>query len=195
MSDVTAVVGGIVSILLFLTGAIGVVMVVIGGVRFVVSAGDQRSITAAKNMILYAVVGLVVAMLSYAVVNLVISGLPSSDRSMPKPDEPRLLLTGSTPVIAAGFSACSVLIVVLVLLRRSSRGLRWIAGYSSFWMPAEERARRMAERWCLLRDTDFALRLWFALTLLVAGPITGWRCRRSRRKETLEVRAELESFA
>jgi Type IV secretion system pilin len=195
VSDAITVFEVLASTLTFIIGAISVLMVLIGGLRYIISEGDQNSVTAAKNTILYAIVGLVVAMLSYAVVNFVLWRLSSSDRSTPKPDESRLEMASWMPITAFGFAACSVLIAVLVLLRRSSRGLRWIARYSAFWMPPDERARRMGERWGLLRDTDFALRLWFTLTLVVASPITGWRCRRSRRKETFEVRAELESFA
>lgn len=62
----------IVNILLFVLGAIAVVMIVIGGIRYATSGGDQSAITSAKNTILYAVVGLVVAILAYAIVNFVL---------------------------------------------------------------------------------------------------------------------------
>lgn len=60
------------NILLFLIGAIAVIMLVIGGIRYVVSGGDQAAVTGAKNTILYAIVGIVVAFLAYAAVNFVI---------------------------------------------------------------------------------------------------------------------------
>lgn len=62
----------VVNVLLFALGAISVIMIVIGGIRYSLSAGDQSAITAAKNTILYAVVGLVVALLAYAIVNWVL---------------------------------------------------------------------------------------------------------------------------
>lgn len=62
----------IVSILLFALGAIAVIMIVIGGIRYALSGGDQTQITAAKNTILYSVVGLVVAIMAYAIVNWVL---------------------------------------------------------------------------------------------------------------------------
>lgn len=61
----------ITNILLFLVGAIAVIMLIVGGIRYVVSAGDQTQVTAAKNTILYAIVGIVVAFLAYAAVNFV----------------------------------------------------------------------------------------------------------------------------
>lgn len=65
----------IVNILLFLIGAISVVMIIIGGIRYVVSGGDQSSVTGAKNTILYAVIGLLVSIMAYAIVNFVVSSL------------------------------------------------------------------------------------------------------------------------
>lgn len=65
----------IVNILLFLIGAVAVIMLVIGGFRYVISGGDQSQVTSAKNTILYAIVGIVVAFLAYAAVNFVLNNL------------------------------------------------------------------------------------------------------------------------
>ena len=62
----------ITNVLLFIVGAIAVIMIVIGGLRYVLSGGDSSQITAAKNTILYAIIGIIVAILAYAVVNFVI---------------------------------------------------------------------------------------------------------------------------
>lgn len=62
----------ITNVLLFIIGAIAVIMIVIGGLRYVISGGDSSQITAAKNTILYAIVGIIVAILAYAAVNFVI---------------------------------------------------------------------------------------------------------------------------
>ncbi len=62
----------ITNVLLFLIGAISVIMLIIGGIRYVVSGGDSSAVQAAKNTILYAIVGVVVALLAYAVVNFVV---------------------------------------------------------------------------------------------------------------------------
>jgi len=63
----------ITNVLLFIIGAISVIMLIIGGIRYVVSGGDQAAVTSAKNTILYAIVGIVVAILAYALVNFVIT--------------------------------------------------------------------------------------------------------------------------
>lgn len=62
----------ITNVLLFIIGAIAVIMLVIGGIRYTTSNGQSDQVTAAKNTILYAVVGIIVAILAYAVVNFVI---------------------------------------------------------------------------------------------------------------------------
>ena len=62
----------IINTILYILGIIAVIMIVIGGFRYVVSNGDSSSITAAKNTIFYAVIGLVVAMLAFTIVNFVV---------------------------------------------------------------------------------------------------------------------------
>ena len=66
-------------ILLFLVGAISVIMLIIGGIRYVISGGDQAQVTSAKNTILYAIVGIVVAFLAYAAVNFVTQALAGTN--------------------------------------------------------------------------------------------------------------------
>lgn len=63
----------ITNVLLFLIGAVSVIMLIFGGIRYVVSGGDSTAVQNAKNTILYAIVGVVVAILAYAVVNFVIT--------------------------------------------------------------------------------------------------------------------------
>jgi hypothetical protein len=61
------------NVLLFLVGAISVIMIIIGGLRYVISGGNSSNVTAAKNTILYAIVGLIVAILAFAIINFVVS--------------------------------------------------------------------------------------------------------------------------
>jgi hypothetical protein len=63
----------ITNVLLFIIGAVSVIMLIIGGIRYVVSGGDSGAVTSAKNTILYAVIGIIVAILAYAIVNFVIT--------------------------------------------------------------------------------------------------------------------------
>lgn len=65
----------ITSILLFIVGAVAVVMLIFGGIRYIVSGGDQANVTAAKNTILYAIIGIIIALLAYAAVKFVTTSL------------------------------------------------------------------------------------------------------------------------
>ena len=61
--------------LLFVVGALSVVMIIVGGLRYVVSGGNSTAVTGAKNTILYALVGVIVAFLAYAAVNFLLNSL------------------------------------------------------------------------------------------------------------------------
>jgi hypothetical protein len=61
--------------LIFLVGAVAVIYLIIGGLRYVISNGDSKAVESAKNTILYAIVGIVVAVISFALVQFVISAL------------------------------------------------------------------------------------------------------------------------
>ena len=63
----------IVNVLLFAIGIASVIMIIVGGLRYVTSNGDSARITAAKNTILYSVIGLVVALLAFVIVNFVVA--------------------------------------------------------------------------------------------------------------------------
>lgn len=54
--------------LIFIVGAISVLMIIIGGLRYVTSGGDPAGVKGARDTILYAVIGVIVAILSYALV-------------------------------------------------------------------------------------------------------------------------------
>jgi hypothetical protein len=69
------------NVLLFLIGAISVIMLIVGGIRYVVSGGDSTAVQNAKNTILYAIVGVVVAILAYAVVNFVVGSFAANGGS------------------------------------------------------------------------------------------------------------------
>jgi hypothetical protein len=63
----------ILNTLIFVTGSVSVLMIVIGGLRYTISGGEKGGVTGAKNTILYAVVGLILSVMGYAIVNFVLS--------------------------------------------------------------------------------------------------------------------------
>ncbi|WP_369000401.1 hypothetical protein TM074_00155 [Candidatus Nanosynbacter sp. TM7-074] len=61
-----------INIMLFAVGVLSVVMLIFGGFRYVISGGKKESVTNAKNTILYAIVGLLVAVFAYAIINFIL---------------------------------------------------------------------------------------------------------------------------
>ena len=94
-NSLTNVFRTVTNVLLFLVGAVAVIMLIVGGFRYVASNGDQNSVTGAKNTIMYALIGIVVAFLAFAAVNFVTSQLEKSDE-VKKPtssiQQPRILV-------------------------------------------------------------------------------------------------------
>lgn len=69
---------------LYIVGIIAVIMLIIGGIRYVTSGGDAKKVTDAKNTVLYAIIGLIISFLAFAIVNFVITALPSSSDERPE---------------------------------------------------------------------------------------------------------------
>lgn len=69
--SVGEIIAQVTQVLMLFVGAISVIMIVYGGLRFSASGGDPESIKTAKNSILYAVIGLVIAIAGYAIVTFV----------------------------------------------------------------------------------------------------------------------------
>ena len=65
----------LVNVLLYVLAAAAVIVIIFAGIFYTTSGGDAAAITKAKNTLLYAVIGLVVALLSYAIVNFVLTNI------------------------------------------------------------------------------------------------------------------------
>lgn len=65
-------VGDIVNTLIFIVGGIAVIMLVVGGIRYTLSGGDPNSVKGAKDTIIYALIGIVVAAVARLLVQFVI---------------------------------------------------------------------------------------------------------------------------
>ena len=56
-------------------GIVAVIVIIIGGIRFTTSGSESSNIKAAKDTILYAIVGLVVIIMAAAITDFVIKGV------------------------------------------------------------------------------------------------------------------------
>lgn len=56
----------------YIAGIIAVIVIIIAGINYTTSMGDSGRVTRAKNMIMYAVAGIVVLIVAYAITNFVV---------------------------------------------------------------------------------------------------------------------------
>lgn len=70
--DAGGIVKRIISILLFIIGALAVIMLIYGGIQYATSSGDSGRVSKAKNTIMYSIVGLVLAVVAFALVDWVV---------------------------------------------------------------------------------------------------------------------------
>lgn len=62
----------VINIFSLVVGVVAVIMIIVGGLKYITSGGDSGNITGAKNTILYAIVGLVVVALAQFIVRFVL---------------------------------------------------------------------------------------------------------------------------
>lgn len=70
---VNNVIGTAINILSAVVGVVAVIMIVIGGFKYVTSGGDASSVSSAKQTIIYAIIGLVVAAAARIIATFVLS--------------------------------------------------------------------------------------------------------------------------
>lgn len=63
----------VINVLLVVAGIIAVIMIIVGGIRYSTSGGDAGQTKSARDTVIYAVVGLVIAIMSFAIVNFVLA--------------------------------------------------------------------------------------------------------------------------
>jgi hypothetical protein len=73
VTQVNTTVQNLITYLSIAVGAVAVIMIIIGGFRYVTSAGSSERITGAKNTILYALIGLLVAAIAQISVHFVLN--------------------------------------------------------------------------------------------------------------------------
>ena len=71
VGNVTAILNAVIGIL----GLVCVIVMIIGGVNYMTSAGDATKVKKGKDTILYGLIGLIICVLAFALVNWVIVGI------------------------------------------------------------------------------------------------------------------------
>ena len=70
--SINNIISTVIDIFSIVVGVIAVIMIIIGGLKYITSGGDSGNVTGAKNTILYAVIGLVVVALAQIIVRFVL---------------------------------------------------------------------------------------------------------------------------
>ncbi len=71
--SINTLIATVINIFSLIVGVVAVIMIIIGGLKYITSGGDSGNVTGAKNTILYAVVGLVVVALAQIIVRFVLN--------------------------------------------------------------------------------------------------------------------------
>ncbi len=70
-SVVTNILNGVIAVL----AIVCIIIIIVAGQRFITAKGDPGQVQQAKNMILYAVIGLIIAGLAFAIVNFILNAI------------------------------------------------------------------------------------------------------------------------
>lgn len=71
-TEIQGIVDTIINIFSVVVGIVAVIMIIVGGFKYITSGGDSGNITGAKNTIVYAVIGLVIVALAQFIVKFVL---------------------------------------------------------------------------------------------------------------------------
>lgn len=69
--NVGTIIGNLITIILILAIVIAVFFLIYGGIRWITSGGDKQAVENARNHIIAAIVGLVIALLAFFIINFV----------------------------------------------------------------------------------------------------------------------------
>lgn len=70
---VNSIIATVINIFSLVVGVVSVIMIIIGGLKYITSGGDTGNVSGAKNTILYAIVGLVIVALAQVIVKFVLN--------------------------------------------------------------------------------------------------------------------------
>lgn len=70
--EVSSTLAEVINLLSAIVGAVAVIMIIVGGFRYITSAGDSTKAASARNTIIYALVGLVIVALAQVIVRFVL---------------------------------------------------------------------------------------------------------------------------
>jgi hypothetical protein len=70
---INKIIRNIINFFSLIVGVVSVIMIIIGGLKYITSGGDSGNVTGAKNTILYAIIGIVIVALAQFIVRFVLT--------------------------------------------------------------------------------------------------------------------------
>lgn len=71
----------VINVMSIIVGVISIIMLIVAGLKFITSSGDSNAVASAKNTLIYAIVGLFIAVLAQLLVHFVLSSANSIQNS------------------------------------------------------------------------------------------------------------------
>jgi hypothetical protein len=66
------IIADVINIFSLIVGIVSVIMIIVGGFRYITSGGDSNNVSSAKNTILYAIIGLIIVALAQSIVRFIL---------------------------------------------------------------------------------------------------------------------------
>ncbi len=79
LSELGGILNRIITFLFGLIGGITIIIIVVGGIRYILAGGDPKATMAAKQTITFALIGLIVVLLSVVIISIVGDTLGAKD--------------------------------------------------------------------------------------------------------------------
>jgi len=70
---ITGIAAKVVNLFSIVVGAVAILMIIVGGFRYITSGGDSNRVGGAKNTLIYAIIGLVIVALAQVIVHFVLN--------------------------------------------------------------------------------------------------------------------------
>jgi len=71
-NDLNSIIGRVINLLSIVGGILAVIMIIFAGYRYITSGGDATKVTSAKNTLVYAIIGLILAVLAQVIARFVL---------------------------------------------------------------------------------------------------------------------------
>jgi len=71
-AEINSIIKLVINIFSLIVGLVSVIMIIVGGLKYITSGGESSNISSAKNTIVYAIIGLVIVALAQFIVHFVL---------------------------------------------------------------------------------------------------------------------------